>query len=144
MCSYGEINLNKIKFTLFYTTFTIRVLLPFITEKRKFWITFRRKLIIVNKLKEHVKHLWQSFLATNKSSHLRCFVKKVFLKISQNSQENTCLRVSFFNEVAGLRLSTLLKERLWHRYFPVNFAQFLRTSLLQNTSGRLLLENSWR
>ena len=24
-----------------------------------------------------------------------CFVKKVFLKISQNSQENTCTRVSF-------------------------------------------------
>ena len=25
----------------------------------------------------------------------RCFVKKVFLEISQNSQENTCSRVSF-------------------------------------------------
>ena len=25
----------------------------------------------------------------------RCFIKKVFLKISQNSQENTCVRVSF-------------------------------------------------
>ena len=25
----------------------------------------------------------------------RCSVKKVFLKISQNSQENTCTRVSF-------------------------------------------------
>ena len=25
----------------------------------------------------------------------RCSVKKVFLKISQNSQENTCVRVSF-------------------------------------------------
>ena len=26
----------------------------------------------------------------------RCSVRKVFLKISQNSQENTCVRVSFF------------------------------------------------
>ena len=25
----------------------------------------------------------------------RCSVKKVFLKISQNSEENTCIRVSF-------------------------------------------------
>ena len=25
----------------------------------------------------------------------RCSVKKAFLKISQNSQENTCVRVSF-------------------------------------------------
>ena len=31
------------------------------------------------------------------------------------------------------------KKRLWHRCFPVNFEKFLRTSFLQNTSGRLLL-----
>ena len=33
----------------------------------------------------------------------RCFVKKVFLEILQNSQENTCAR-AFFNKVAGLKL----------------------------------------
>ena len=33
----------------------------------------------------------------------RCSVKKVFLEISQNSQENTWARVSFY-KVAGLRL----------------------------------------
>ena len=38
-----------------------------------------------------------------------------------------------------LRPTTLLKKRLWHRCFPVNFAKFLRTPFLQNTSGRLLL-----
>ena len=43
------------------------------------------------------------------------------------------------NKVAGLRPVTLLKKRLWHRCFPVNFAKFLRTPFLQNTSGRLLL-----
>ena len=31
--------------------------------------------------------------------------------------------------------ATLLKKRLWHRCFPVNFAKFLRTSFLQNTFG---------
>ena len=36
----------------------------------------------------------------------RCSVKKMFLKISQNSQEITCARVSS----AGLRLATLLKR----------------------------------
>ena len=45
----------------------------------------------------------------------------------------------FFNKVAGLRAVTLLKKRLWHRCFPVNSAKFLRTTFLQNTSGRLLL-----
>ena len=36
--------------------------------------------------------------------------------------------------------ATLLKKRLWHRYFSVNFAKFLRSTFLQNTSGRLLLK----
>ena len=41
--------------------------------------------------------------------------------------------VSFFNKVTDLRPATLLKNRLWHRCFPVNFAKFLRTPFLQNT-----------
>ena len=45
--------------------------------------------------------------------------QKMFLEILQNSQKNTCDRVSFLNKVA-----TLLKKRLWHRYFPLNFANF--------------------
>ena len=32
-------------------------------------------------------------------------------------------------KVAGLRTATLLKMRLWHRCFPVNFAKFLRTPI---------------
>ena len=40
----------------------------------------------------------------------------------------------------SLRHATLLKERLWHRCFPVNFVKFPRTCFLQNTSRRLLLE----
>ena len=40
-----------------------------------------------------------------------CFVKKAFLEISKNSQENDC-------------------ARLWQRCFPVNFAKFLRTFFL--------------
>ena len=85
-----------------------------------------------------------------RSSHWRCSVKKMFFKISQNSQENTRTRVSFLIrlQVLGLRLylkrdygglKLYLKKRLWHRYFPVNVAKFLRTPFLQNTSGRLLL-----
>ena len=61
-----------------------------------------------------------------RSSDRRCSVKKVFLEISQNSQENTCARVSFLIKLQA-RPSTLLKKRLWHRCFPVNFENFLRT-----------------
>ena len=32
----------------------------------------------------------------NRTSRQECSVKKVFLEILQNSQENTCARVSFF------------------------------------------------
>ena len=50
--------------------------------------------------------------------------------------------------MAGLRPATLLKKRLWYRCFPVNFAKFLGTPFLQNTSGRLLLytiiEHIWK
>ena len=50
--------------------------------------------------------------------------KEVFLIISQNSQEKTCTRASLqlYSQPA-----TLFKKRPWHRYFPVNFVQFLRT-----------------
>ena len=36
----------------------------------------------------------------------------MFLKISQNSQENTCARVSFFIKLHALRHATLSKKRL--------------------------------
>ena len=36
----------------------------------------------------------------------------------------------FSNKVAGLRPAILLKKRLWHRCFPVNFEKFLRTPFL--------------
>ena len=57
----------------------------------------------------------------------------MFLKILQNLQENTCAKV---NKVADLRPAALLKKRLWQGRFPVNFAKFLRTPFLPNTSGQ--------
>ena len=42
----------------------------------------------------------------------------------------------FFNKVAG----TLLKKRLWHKCFPVNFVKFLRTpSFMKHLPWWLLL-----
>ena len=43
-----------------------------------------------------------------------------------------------FNKIPGLQPAALLKKRLWHRCFPVNFPIFLRRHFLQNTSGQLL------
>ena len=74
-----------------------------------------------------------------RSSHRRCFVRKgIFRNFTKFTGKH--LRQSlFFNKVVGTRPATLLKKRLWHRCFPVNFAKFLITPFLQNTSGRLLL-----
>ena len=48
----------------------------------------------------------------------------LFSEESYNQESND----KYFNE-----------KRLQHRWFPVNFAKFLRTPFLHNTSGRLLL-----
>ena len=39
----------------------------------------------------------------------------------------------FFNKVADLRPANLLKKRLRHKCFSVNFVKFLRTTFLQAT-----------
>ena len=68
-----------------------------------------------------------------RSSCPEVFYKKLFLEISQNSQENTCA----YNFTKKPQPTTLLK-RDWHRCFPVNFGKFLGTLFLQNTSGGCL------
>ena len=55
--------------------------------------------------------------------------------MSQSSQKNTFVRVTFFTQ----SLKNFIQKRPWHWYFPVNFVEFLRTSFLQNTYGRLPL-----
>ena len=42
----------------------------------------------------------------------RCSVKKVFLEISQNSQENTCARISFFIKLQADACNFIKKETL--------------------------------
>ena len=47
--------------------------------------------------------------------------------------------LEFFSVKLEVRTATLLKERHRHRYFPVIFVKFLRTSILWNISERLLV-----
>ena len=61
----------------------------------------------------------------------RCSVKKMFLEISHNSQENTCARVSFLVKLQVWGpLLYFIKKRVWRKCSPVNFAKFLRTPLV--------------
>ena len=58
--------------------------------------------------------------------------------VLRNTGKHLC-RSLFFNKVTGLRPATLLKRRLWHRCFSVNFAKFLRTLFLIEHLRWLLL-----
>ena len=86
-----------------------------------------------------------------RSSHRRCSLKKGVLRnFAKFSRKHRCLSL-FFNKVSGLakftrkhlcqslRPATLLKRRLWHRCFPVNFAKFLGTPFLKEHLQWLLL-----
>ena len=76
------------------------------------------------------------FLKSHKRS---CSVRKgVRRDFAKYTEKHLCQSL-FLNKVSALKPATLLKKRLWYRYFPGNFAKFLRTPFLQSTSVRLLL-----
>ena len=78
-------------------------------------------------------------VTTLRSSRPEVFCKKGVLRnFAKFTGKHLCQSL-FFNKAAGLRPTTLLKKRLWHRCFPVNFVKFLRTTFLQNSSKWLLL-----
>ena len=55
----------------------------------------------------HEKEIVSSKSIKREAVAKRCSVKKVFLKISQNSQENTCARVSFLIKLQEVKKETL-------------------------------------
>ena len=68
------------------------------------------------------------------------FCKKGVLRnFAKFTGKHLCQSLSF-NKVAGLRPVTLLKKRLWHRCFPVNFVKYLRTPFFTEHLRWLLLK----
>ena len=67
------------------------------------------------------------------------FVRRDVLRNFRKFTGKHLCQCLFLNKVAG-QPATLLKKRLWHRRFPLNFRKFLWTPFLQNTRGRLLLK----
>ena len=107
---------------LFTISFTIFLLMRNITR----WMLDTEVKVFHESISYFMKWPWNciSWNALKEKFHSVSFL----LEILQNLQENTCSIVSF-----------LIKRKLWHKCFPLNFAKFLRTLFLQNTSGRLLL-----
>ena len=61
------------------------------------------------------------------SSSPEVFYKKGVLRNFLKFTGKHLCQSLFFTKVAGQSPATLLKERLWHRCFPVDFVKFLRT-----------------
>ena len=66
-------------------------------------------------------------------------LKNVFLKVSQTSQENTCVG-DFFKQSCTPSVCNLFRKRLQNKYVPMKFAKLLRTPILKNIYKGLLLE----
>ena len=72
----------------------------------------------------------------DRSSHRRCSVRKDVLRnFAKFTGKHLCQGLF----MSGPKACIFIKKRLWHRCFPANFTNFLRTPFLQNASGRLLL-----
>ena len=129
-------NIEKIPLKVFIFWNAVSCLsTTFPKTKNNFIELYLRNCLNLNKvfqwlmLKDKIRQ--KPLLEIPRGSRSEVFCKKLLLKISQNSQENTCARVSFLIKLQVL----LLKKRLWYRCFPVKFAKFLRTPILWNTSG---------
>ena len=90
-------------FVIHYLTY-FSLFLIVLTEKDKF----------INAIKDDFYHKVIEAKCTKVAAR-RC------IKISKNSQENTCPGVSFLIKFLIKGPATLIRNRLWHRCFHVNF-----------------------
>ena len=82
-------------------------------------------------------------ICINRSSRPEVFCKTSVLRnFAKFTGKHLCQSL-FSDKFSDLRLASSLKTRLWHRPFPMNFAKFLRTRFLQNTSGGCFCINKY-
>ena len=62
----------------------------------------------------------------------RCFVKKVFLEISRNSQENTCTRVSFLIK-SQAEACNFIKKQTLAQVFSCEFCKISKNTFYYRT-----------
>ena len=78
-------------------------------------------------------------------SRSEAFCKKgVLWNFVKFTGKNLCRSVPPLNKVEGIIPATLLKKRLQYRFFPVNFATFLRTAFYIEHLWWLLLKLVWK
>ena len=93
----------------------------------QFWKVFKKTIRLSNQL------------YADRSSCPEAFYEKVVLRNFAKFTGKHVYQSLFFNNVAGLRSATLLKKRLWHRRFTVNFSKLLIIPFLTEHLRWLLL-----
>ena len=113
---------------------TFYILLDFINRKY-FTLVLKMKTILINCTSKFCyRHgIFQNTVPATGS------VLKNFTKITG---KHLCQSL-FLNKIGGLRPATLLKKRLRHRCFPVNFVKFLRIPFLQRTVSKNMTAYIW-
>ena len=76
-----------------------------------------------------------------RSSQWRCFIKKLFLKISRYSQENTCVGVSFLIKLQALRPVTLLKRDSDTGFFSCEYCEIFKNTYFEEHLRTAVTEN---
>ena len=71
-----------------------------------------------------------------RSSHQRCSMKKNVLNNFAKFTGKHMHKSHFFNKVTGLRYSTLLKKRLWHRCLFADFAKTFKNTFFNRSNLR--------
>ena len=83
-----------------------------------------------------------NLVLSSRSSYRSCSITKdVFRNFAKFTAKHLC-QSFFFNKVAGLSPATLLKKKLWHRCFPVNFAKFRSGCFWSSPSQSYTFTNS--
>ena len=71
-----------------------------------------------------------------RNSHHRCSVRKIFLENLQNSQENTCARVSFLIKLQAFRF---IRKQTLAQVFSCEFCEFSKNTFFTEHLWWLLL-----
>ena len=101
------------------------------------------KFNIFTDQKQPLKYARQNIEQIQKQSCPKVFCKKGVIR-NFTKFTGKYLRPSlFFDKVVGLRPATLLRKRLWHRCFPVNFVKFLRNTFFHKTPLVAAYENTF-
>ena len=92
---------------------------PVFPQKSIFWLWLLYLQLPISKC-----YCGTSCCCNNQKQPPEVFYKKGVLKNFAKFTGKSLHQSLFFNKVVGFRPETLLKKRLWHRSFPVNFAKF--------------------